>query len=451
MIDAERILASQRGAVPRYTSYPTAPHFSAPDGLSIARARLERLPADEPVSLYLHVPFCDRLCWFCGCHTKHTLKYAPVEAYVGALLEEMATVRELAGRRFRLAHLHLGGGSPSMLRQPDIERLARALQDNFRLGADTEISIEIDPSDVTAETLKGFSVLGVTRASVGVQDFSEEVQRAINRPQTFEQTREIIDTLRESGVRSINVDALYGLPLQTEERLVSTIDKVLTLSPDRIALFGYAHVPWMKKHQRLIREEDLPGTIERFHHAGLAADMIAGAGYDRIGIDHFAKPDDSLALAARKGRLFRNFQGYTTDACRTLIGLGASAISSYGDAYVQNIVPTREYENTVRNGKIAAARGVELSVDDRIRAYMIERIMCDFAVSFEAMEERFGDLARPYIAEARLVAATDRFGLSEADDRRFRVREEARRFTRIVASWFDAYLEDSSVRYSKAV
>jgi len=451
MIDAGKILSSQRGAVPRYTSYPTAPHFTDQAGLAIARSRLERLPAGEAVSLYLHIPFCDRLCWFCGCHTKHTLKYAPVEAYVGALLREMATVRETAGRRLRLAHLHLGGGSPSMLRQPDTERLAQALRENFELDGTTEISIEIDPSDVTAETLKGFAALGVTRASVGVQDFSQAVQEAINRPQTFEQTRDVIEALREAGVRSLNIDALYGLPLQTEERLQSTIDKVVSLSPDRIALFGYAHVPWLKKHQTLIREEDLPGTMERFRHAGLAADWIAAAGYDRIGIDHFAKPADSMAVAAREGRLFRNFQGYTTDACRTLIGLGASAISSYGDAYVQNIVPTSQYERTVLDGALSATRGVQLSLDDLIRAHMIERLMCDFALSFDALEDKFGYSARPYMAEAKLAAASDRFGLTQADEHSFRIREEARPFTRIVASWFDAYLNESSVRYSKAV
>ncbi|MFZ2099032.1 MAG: oxygen-independent coproporphyrinogen III oxidase [Oricola sp.] len=451
MIDAAKILASHRGAVPRYTSYPTAPHFSDQAGLEIARSRLRKLPAGEAVSLYLHIPFCDRLCWFCGCHTKHTLKYAPVESYVGALITEMATVRETVGRRVRLANLHLGGGSPSMLRQPEFERLAQALRENFELDADTEISVEIDPSDVTPETLRGLVTLGVTRASVGVQDFDEAVQQAINRPQTFEQTRDVIAALRETGIHSLNIDALYGLPLQTEERLMATIDKVLTLAPDRIALFGYAHVPWLKKHQTLIRDEDLPGTMDRFRHAGLAADRIADAGYMRIGIDHFAKPGDSMAIAAREGRLYRNFQGYTTDACRTLIGLGASSISSYGDAYVQNIVPTSQYENTVRDGNLSAARGIQLTLDDRIRADMIERLMCDFAISFDAMEEKFGYSARPYVAEAKLAAAGDRQGLSEADDKGFRIREEARPFTRIVASWFDAYLNESSVRYSKAV
>lgn len=451
MIDAEKILAGQRGAVPRYTSYPTAPHFGDADGLSIARAGLSKLRETDAVSLYLHIPFCDRLCWFCGCHTKHTLKYEPVAAYVGALCSEMAIVRKTAGHRPKLAQLHLGGGSPSMLRRADLAMIAETLDANFRLDSETEISVEIDPSDVTAETLEGLAILGVTRVSVGVQDFDEAVQAAINRPQTFEQTRDVIAALRASGVASLNIDALYGLPLQTEMRLRSTIEKVLSLSPDRIALFGYAHVPWIKKHQTLIRDEDLPGTMDRFHHAAAAADMIAAAGYDRIGIDHFSKPEDGLAVAARAGRLHRNFQGYTTDSCGTLIGVGASSISSYEDAYVQNIVPTSQYERTVGTGSLSASRGVRLSPDDQIRRAIIERLMCDFSVSFDALDERFTGLLAPYVKEARIAAANDPYGLCDMVGETFSVRVEARPFARIVASWFDAYLEDSSVRYSKAV
>jgi oxygen-independent coproporphyrinogen III oxidase len=451
MIDPEAVLASCRSAVPRYTSYPTAPHFADQAGLAIAQSRLAALKPDEAVSLYMHIPFCDRLCWFCGCHTKHTLKYAPVEAYAGALIREMATVRETVGYPVGLAHVHLGGGSPSMLCQPEFDRLARALRDNFAIDGNTEISVEIDPSDVTAETLRGLSALGVTRASIGVQDFDAKVQKAINRPQTFEQTRDVVEALRASGIGSINIDALYGLPLQTEDRLVSTIEKVLSLAPDRIALFGYAHVPWLKKHQTMIRDEDLPGTQDRFRHAALAAGQIADGGYQRIGIDHFAKPEDGLAIAAREGRLFRNFQGYTTDGCRTLIGLGASAISSYGDAYVQNIVPTSQYEKAALAGRLTAMRGVQLNSDDRIRAYIIERLMCDFALSFDALERVFGPAARPYVAEARIACARDRFGLCTVTGDGLAIREETRPFARIVASWFDAYLDEGSARYSKAV
>jgi oxygen-independent coproporphyrinogen-3 oxidase len=450
-MDVERILAAHGRAVPRYTSYPTAPHFTDHAGSAIAKAGLQAIPHDEHVSLYLHVPFCDRLCWFCGCHTKHTLKYEPVAAYVKALIAEMATVRQTAGRRLPLGHLHFGGGSPSMLSEDDFIRLSKALRESFEISSETEISVEFDPSDVTDATLRGVRTLGVTRASVGVQDFDPVVQEAINRPQTFEQTRDVIAALREAGISSVNIDALYGLPLQTIDRLEDTIDKVLTLSPDRIALFGYAHVPWLKKHQKLIRDFDLPGTMDRFRHARRAGDIIAEAGYDRVGIDHFAKPDDELAVAAREHRLRRNFQGYTADPCPVLIGLGASAISFYGDAYVQNIVPTSQYEKAVHAGELSGMRGVKLNLDDTIRAFIIEQLMCDFSLSFAALEEKFGYLARPYIAEARWRAAGDAFGLADASAEKLSVKPEARAFTRIVASWFDAYLEDGAVRYSKAV
>lgn len=449
-IDVDAILANQR-AIPRYTSYPTAPHFRDQAGLAIARERLAQVPESGRVSLYLHVPYCDRLCWFCGCHTKQTLKYEPVQRYVDALVAEIALVRERAGKRLGAGHVHFGGGSPSMLRLPEFDRLSTALRTSFLIDEGTEISVEIDPSDVTAETLDGLKLLGVTRASVGVQDFDEAVQKAINRPQTYEQTRDVIAELRSAGVGSLNIDALYGLPLQTLVRLEDTIGKVLSLAPDRIALFGYAHVPWMKKHQTLIHEEDLPGTRARFDHARRAAELIAAAGYEPIGIDHFAKPADCLAVAARAGRLNRNFQGYTTDTCRTLLGLGASSISSYGDAYVQNIVPTSQYEATVRGGVLPAMRGIRLTLDDQIRAFVIERLMCDFALAFTDLERRFGSAARPYIAEARLACANDRFGLSETTGHGVTIPDEARPFARIVASRFDAYLGDGAVRYSKAV
>ncbi|TCD14943.1 oxygen-independent coproporphyrinogen III oxidase [Oricola cellulosilytica] len=449
-LNIDAILSNQR-AIPRYTSYPTAPHFADQAGLAIAHERLATLPENGPVSLYLHVPYCDRLCWFCGCHTKHTLKYEPVQRYVEALVAEIALARERAGKRLRAGQVHFGGGSPSMLRLPEFDRLSTALRTSFLIDEKTEISVEIDPSDVTPETLDGLRLLGVTRASIGVQDFDEAVQKAINRPQTYGQTRDVVAELRSTGVDSLNIDALYGLPLQTLERLETTIGKVLSLGPDRIALFGYAHVPWLKKHQTMIREQDLPGTRARFDHARRAAELISAAGYDRIGIDHFAKPDDGLAKAARAGRLHRNFQGYTADPCRTLVGLGASSISFYGNAYVQNIVPTSQYETAVHAGTLPAMRGVRLTLDDQIRAFMIERLMCDFALSFSHIERRFGSAARSYIAEARLACANDRFGLSEVTGHGVTIPDEARPFARIVASRFDAYLSESWVRYSKAV
>lgn len=451
MRDSAAILGRYSEPVPRYTSYPTAPHFQPDLGADLLPDMLAEITGDKRVSLYIHVPYCDRLCWFCGCHTKHTRQYAPVADYVDSLLREIALVSRAVGFAVPVAQLHFGGGSPSLMRSGDFRRLSDALREAFTIDAATEISVEIDPSDVTDDTLDGLSALGMTRASIGVQDFDPAVQAAINRPQSFELTREIAASLRAIGIGSLNIDALYGLPLQTEKRLAATLDKVVDLEPDRIALFGYAHMPWLKKHQTMIRDEDLPDQGERFGQARLAEAALVAAGYAAIGIDHFALPHDTLAEAARTGTLHRNFQGYTTDACETLIGLGASSIGRFRDGYVQNIVPTASYRAAVDAGRLPVGRGYRLSDDDRIRAHLIERLMCDFAVSFADLKARFGAAAAPYIAEARLIAASDADGLCRLDADRFVIPYEARSFTRIVAARFDAHLQTSAFRYSKAV
>ncbi len=450
--DLARLMSERGGAVPRYTSYPTAPHFAATVGPAVMDDLIAAITPDEPVSIYLHVPFCDRLCWFCGCNTKHTLKYGPVEAYVDTVLAEIALLGTRIGFRPLAGQIHLGGGSPSMLRSTDLARLGAALGEVFKISATTEISVEIDPSDVTPDTLDGLRRLGVTRISVGVQDFDPAVQKAINRPQTFEQTRDVIEAVRASGVRSVNVDALYGLPLQTTERLERTIDQVLTLSPDRIALFGYAHVPWVKKHQTMIRDADLPDMEARFVQAQGAEARLLAAGYDKIGIDHFAKPGDTLAIAARGGHLRRNFQGYTTDTCPVLIPLGGSSIGAFSGGFVQNEVATGQYVEAVNAGRLPASRGYAMTEDDRVRAFMIERLMCDFNIDFAAVEQRFGaERARPYIDEMQAIADADTDGLCGADGDSFFIPDDARAFTRLVASRFDAYLAQSGFRYSKAV
>lgn len=306
-------------------------------------------------------------------------------------------------------------------------------------------------SDVTDDTLDGLNALGMTRASIGVQDFDPAAQAAINRPQSFELTRDIVASLRSIGIGSLNIDALYGLPLQTEQRLAATLEKVVDLAPDRIALFGYAHMPRLKKHQTMIRDEDLPDQGERFKQARLAEAALVAAGYAAIGIDHFAMPHDPLAEASRTGRLHRNFQGYTTDACETLIGLGASSIGRFSSGYVQNIVPTTAYRAALDDDRLPVRRGYGLSDDDRVRAYWIERLMCEFAVSFADLEARSGAAAAPYIAEARIVAASDADGLCRVEADRFVIPDDARPYTRIVAARFDAHLRTSAFQYSKAV
>lgn len=451
MIDQHAVLAAFPASVPRYTSYPTAPQFQKGTGRTLMSSLIEGLNDQEPVSIYIHIPFCDRLCWFCGCHTKHTLKYAPVRTYVDHLLQEIALFGKQTSDKPRLKSVHLGGGSPSLLQSSDMARLRAALTSHFTWEPDAEISVEIDPSDITQDMYDGLALLGITRASIGVQDFHPDVQKAINRPQTFEQTASVVENLRAMGVTSINVDALYGLPLQTADRLRQTLQQCMKLAPDRLALFGYAHIPWFKKHQKMIRDADLPNTIERFDHANMASVILQDAGYQAIGIDHFAKPSDTLSIAANAGKLHRNFQGYTTDACPTMIGFGASSIGRFEGGYLQNIVATGQYQDCIKAGELPADKGLMLSADDKIRAHIIERLMCDFRVCFTSVEDKFGALTKPLRGFAKHMVDEDKYGLCQFNEDTLTILTEAKPFTRIIASRFDAYYETQQFQYSKAV
>lgn len=437
--------------VPRYTSYPTAPHFHAGIDNTTYWAWLEQLAPNAALSLYIHIPYCDRLCWFCGCHTKQVKRYDPITTYLRALHAEIRAVADRLEGRGRVVALHLGGGSPSMLTPADFQLLNDLLRERFTFAEDAEISIEIDPNDMDAARYDALAAIGITRASLGVQDFDHKVQAAINRLQTFEQTKEVVDAMRVRGVRSVNLDVLYGLPHQTIATVLDTIEKVLLLAPDRLALFGYAHVPWMKTHQRMIDEAALPSVQSRFEQARAAAVRIAAAGYDAIGIDHFARPDDRLAKAAREGLLRRNFQGYTCDAPDALLGFGASAIGQLPQGYIQNTVATAEYQRQTTSNGTAIARGIELTGDDRVRAYVIERLMCDFSVSRKKLQELFGPAAAAVLEEMHLAVAHDADGLTEIRDDTFHIREEGRPFVRSIAAAFDKYLAVGGARYSLAV
>jgi len=451
MIDPQKILSKFPNSVPRYTSYPTAPHFQEGLGKSLIDKALASIQRDERISIYVHIPYCDRLCWFCGCNTKHTLKYDPVAAYIGSLIDEITLMGEKLDFKPIVGHLHFGGGSPSMVQSADFKRLRSALDKVFSFDDQSEISVEIDPSDVTDDTMNGLKILGLTRASIGVQDFDPRVQAAINRPQTYEQTRDVVERLRSIGIGSLNIDALYGLPLQSEDTVQKTIDQVIALRPDRVALFGYAHVPWMKKHQKLIKEADLPDTMQRFAQCGLAEVALLEAGYEKIGFDHFALKQDSMAIAARSGNLHRNFQGYTTDACKTMLGLGASSIGKFDGGYIQNTVATSQYRACVANGELPAAKGFELSKDDAIRGWMIGRLMCEFEIDLDQLASRYGEMAKPYLEEIQILASQEQDGLCKIAGSKFIVPEHAQPFVRIVAARLDAYLADSNFRYSKAV
>jgi oxygen-independent coproporphyrinogen-3 oxidase len=446
--DVERLAARP---VPRYTSYPTAPHFHDAIGAETARAWLGTLPSSADLSLYLHIPFCDTLCWFCGCHTKITRQYAPVSAYLEALIAEIGAVADAVPSGARVRHIHWGGGSPTMLRPDDIRRLKGALDAAFPGAAEADFAVEVDPRGMTEATIAALTECGLTRVSIGVQDFDPAVQAAINRVQSFAETARVVEAFRQAGVRSLNIDAIYGLPGQGEAQVMATMAQIVRLAPDRIALFGYAHVPWMKRHQDMIDAADLPGVFDRYTHAEAAAAFLAEAGYKRIGIDHFARPDDSLAAAARAGSLRRNFQGYTVDASDALIGLGASAISQLPQGYLQNETAIAAYQRAVRTGGVAAVRGYALTAEDRVRAGVIERLMCELAFTRDTLAGAPAEIAERLTAEAGAIVAADSDSFVEETCYGFAVTERGRPFLRTIAAQFDAYLPAAQKRHSVAV
>ncbi|MDE4275208.1 oxygen-independent coproporphyrinogen III oxidase [Phaeobacter gallaeciensis] len=434
--------------VPRYTSYPTAPVFSSAVGAAEQVGHLDALDPAVPVSVYLHIPFCERLCWFCACRTQGTRRPEPVESYVETLEAELKLVAPHLPAGLQMGRLHWGGGTPTILPPALIHRLAQAVKAVFPPTPDWEFSVEIDPTLVDRDKIAALAEEGMNRASIGIQDFNPEVQAAIGREQPYEVTRACVEDLREAGITSLNADLVYGLPHQDAARLKDTVEKVLSLAPDRIALFGYAHVPWMAKRQELIDESALPGDAERYDLACAAADQFRAAGYETIGIDHFALPEDGLAKAAKSGHLRRNFQGYTDDRCPTLIGLGASSISRFAGGYVQNAAATPAYVERIEKGQLAGARGHEMSEEDHLRGRAIEMIMCDFRLDRAALEREFGDLSRSI--DPDLTAVQARFGdLVTLDGKALEIRPQGRALTRLIASHFDAHKPEGA-RYSRA-
>lgn len=437
--------------VPRYTSYPTAPHFGAAVDGQRYRRWLGELPAEAALSLYVHVPFCPSLCWFCGCTTRVVNRYEPVAAYLDSLLREIDLVAEALGARRPVSHVHFGGGSPTMLTGDDFERVMGRLRERFAVAERAEIAIEIDPRHLRPEFVDGLAAAGVTRASLGVQDFSPSVQRAINRVQAFGLTRSAAESLRAAGIGGLNLDLIYGLPRQTVERLRRSAQLALMLAPDRVALFGYAHVPWAKRHQRLIDEAELPGPEERLAQFTAASEAFVEGGMTAIGLDHFAAPSDGLALAAARGTLRRNFQGYTDDAADALIGFGPSAIAAVPRGYAQNEIDVRAWREAVDAGRLAVVRGLALDDDDRLRGDIIERLMCDLEVDVALLCRRHGrpvdDLAAAFVALEPLVEE----GLAEVAGHRVRVPERGRPFVRLACAAFDAYLGRGTARHARAV
>lgn len=436
--------------LPRYTSYPTAPLFSPAVDARQYGDWLAALPPDLSTALYLHVPFCRAMCWYCGCHTSITRRDDPVEEYLAVLAQEIRLVAERTGERPRIDDVHFGGGTPTIMRPEAFLALMDTLRGSFRLHDDTAIAIEIDPRTLSRDMAFALGEGGVRRASLGVQSFDARVQQAINRIQSAERTADCIADLRAAGIAGINVDLIYGLPHQTEESCVETALTAIAMRPDRFAVFGYAHVPSFKKHQRLIDEDALPDARARDAQAEAIAATLAAAGYRRIGLDHYALPDDPLARAQETGRLRRNFQGYTTDASEALIGLGASSIGQMPQGFVQNEVATHGYARRVHAGTPATARGYRLTGEDRLRAAVIERLMCDFTADLAALGRRHG------MDAGFLVECNDRLdalradGVVTVDGGVVGVHAAHRFLIRAVAACFDAYLGGSGRTHGQA-
>lgn len=437
--------------VPRYTSYPTAPHFSADVGEETYAHWLADLDPGLGLSLYFHIPFCDSMCWFCGCYTKVVSRYEPIRRYLDVLLREIDLVADRLPGRFRARHLHWGGGSPTMLKGPDWLEIVGKLKARFDVAQGAEIAVELDPRDTTEDYVRALADAGVNRASIGVQDFHPEVQAAINRDQPFDVVERVCGWLRGHGIADLNLDLMYGLPHQTTERVIDMVDRAASLQPARVALFGYAHVPWMKSHQRLIDESALPGAVERWRQVTAASARLAELGYRPVGLDHFARPDDSLVRALDEGRLRRNFQGYTTDEGAVLLGFGASAIGSLPQGYVQNAAPLHAYGAAVEAGRLPIARGRALDAEDRLRADVIERLMCDLAVDLAAVCRSHGCEPSHFAHAVDQLDPLVRDGLATIHGDRIAVTTEGRAFVRLIAAAFDAYLEQGAARHARAV
>jgi oxygen-independent coproporphyrinogen III oxidase len=437
--------------LPRYTSYPTAPHFSAAVGSQSYAEWLTAIPRSTSASLYLHVPFCRQMCWYCACHTQVARRDEVVSIYAAALRCEFDLVSRRIGRRMRVDHIHFGGGTPTIMAPALFMDLIGSIRHSFFVLPSAEIAVEIDPRTLTSRMVEALRLGGVNRASLGVQSFDPAVQRAINRVQSFAETADAVASLRRAGLKGINFDLIYGLPLQTVASCLDTVSRCLALRPDRFSVFGYAHVPSFKKHQRKIGESCLPDSLERLCQSEAIAGALKDAGYLQIGLDHFALPSDAIAIAQREGSLRRNFQGYTTDASGVLLGFGASAIGHLPQGYVQNEIDTRAYCQSIADGKLATVKGYALTKNDLLRSEIIERIMCDFGVDLDPICARYGAAAQDMLNSSPRLQGLLSAGVIELDGASLAVRADSRFLVRSVAAAFDAHLDGTKQLHSRAV
>ncbi len=448
------------GPGPRYTSYPTAPHFHDSFGVDAFREQASSSNAGlTPMSLYVHVPYCFSPCFYCGCNRLITRDPVSGERYLHHLLGEIERVASLFDADREVRQVHFGGGTPNFLSPEQLGEILESLGRHFRLSDSPErdFSIELDPRQVNPGDMSALAALGLNRTSLGIQDFDPDVQRAINRVQSVEQTLAVIEECRTSGMRSVNVDLIYGLPRQTSEGFGRTLETVIAVRPDRLAIYGYAHLPHMFKAQKQIRSEELPDAEQRLGLLQQAVDALGAAGYVYIGMDHFALPDDDLARAQRRGGLHRNFMGYTTHADCDLLGFGVSAISHIGSSFSQNQRDLRTWQAHIEAGHIPVMRGVELSDDDLLRASIIQHLMCQGRIDIRAIERQFNiDFDRYFSGSLARLRQLEDDGLLVMEAGLIQATPQGRYLLRTIAMCFDAYLpraddKDNAPKYSKAI
>lgn len=444
-------LAQAERNLPRYTSYPTAVAFQPMSGDARARDWLARVRPDQDLSVYVHVPFCRRLCWYCGCHTTVVHDYDRVRDWRDTIAREIELWAAALPTHAGMRRLHFGGGSPNALGPDDFADLVDGVASAFRLQPGAEIAAELDPGRLTPAFIDAAAAAGLTRASLGVQTFDPEVQRRVNRIQPFDRVAAVTARLRWAGVQRINFDLMYGLPGQTPASVAASAQDAVALEPDRLAVFGYAHVPWMKKHQIMIDEAELADAAGRWAQAEAADAVLRRAGYVRIGMDHYARPDDPLSLAAAAGTLKRNFQGYTDDAAPVLVPVGPSSIGRFGPGWIQNAAAMDVWRQGVEAGRLPVSRGLETTDDDVLRAAVIEQLMCNFAVDVGAVCSGLGREPSALDEAFGPLDALQAIGLCRIEGRKVMMADGAARLVRAAAACFDDRLDGAVRRHARAV
>jgi oxygen-independent coproporphyrinogen-3 oxidase len=439
-------------AGPRYTSYPTADNFDVFDQESYNIQASISNKTSKPLSLYCHIPFCDTVCYYCGCNKVVTKDKTKAIPYLDRLFREIDMQSALFNNSRTVEQMHFGGGTPTFLSNDQIILLSEKLQSAFNFTENGEYSIEIDPRGVDEDTIRSLSVAKFNRISLGVQDFNTDVQRAVNREQSFEQTQDVIKLARSYGFQSVSIDLIYGLPKQSITTFATTLEQVSVLRPDRISLFNYAHLPELFKPQRRINILEIPSPEEKLAIFKYSVDFLLSQGYVYIGMDHFALPDDSLAVAQRQGKLYRNFQGYSTHSECDLIGLGLSSIGQVGDSFSQNEKDLEKYYQKIDSKEIPISKGYINNNDDKIRRAIIMQLICHFELDFAKIEEHFEIIFRDYFADSLdSLKVMDSDGLIELNLNSIKVKDKGRILIRNICMLFDAYLPKSETRFSRTI